>query len=475
MIICVEVIIFNRQPSAGLELNLNVDQLQDPVDFFSALEKLQYDKDEIQRQTGGNITNMNDYKPSANPRCRRPGILGKSVSYEHGYPLAVSENDNTFSSSQEAMQEDNLCPSEFVSQQETANSVIELKGKELAESISKTENRINELLDDLLSERIETLNGDRALSLMQEGLQIKPVDVDKYLPDFSGTGRTDIMDLEKELPKNRKAHFNIPKLMRGLSGKTPVKSKHVAENQVHSLASPTTPKSPFAALSILNKHISQSKPIIDPFTALDIDLSSPARNVSSLEDFNRLSQQLDKGKDLTISDKPKSPTEVEATRTTVTGTVSKNLIEGASPNLLDKSVNVNSSSVRIGIRSTGSHDVVAHHNGESNMTDSARANADTILYTNSANRMAENGRDILQETISYPRPCINLGSHIGVVRMLLLWDMICVIWIIMLRACTRIQLLLCSRMSILMIQQLSILLFPTVCQVNQTPLSRKAF
>lgn len=118
-----------------------------------------------------------------------------------------------------------------------------------------------------------------------------------------------------------------------------------------------------------------------------IGLSS-TRNASSLEDFNRLSQQLDDGKELTISDKLKSRTEIEATRTAVTGTISKHLIVGVTPNLLDKSVNVNSSSASIDIRSSGFNDFVVHHNGDSSKTDSAIANADAHMCTNGANRMA---------------------------------------------------------------------------------------
>ncbi|KAK1362973.1 hypothetical protein POM88_038534 [Heracleum sosnowskyi] len=385
------------QASAGLEFNMDIDQLHDPVDFFSAYGKLQYAKDEIQRHTCGSITKTNDYMPSANPCSLRPEILGKSVSYMHHYESVVSENDDTFSSFQEAIQDDSLCPSKFVSQQETAHSDIDLQGKELAESISKTENRINELLDKLLSESIGNLDADGSPSQLQQGLQRKSVNVVKYLPDCSDTGRTGILDLGKEFSKNRKAQTDISEVMRGLSVKTPVKMKHVAEKPVHTLASPTTPKSPFAALSLLNKHISRSKPIIDPFRALDID-PSLAKNTSSLKEFNRQSQQLDERKELTVSDRLTFPTEVEATRTAVTGTVSKNSIEGVTPNLLDKSVNVNPSRVSVNIRSRGSNDVMVHHNEDNNVTDSARANAATNLCTTGANRMSENVQNMHQDT-----------------------------------------------------------------------------
>lgn len=387
------------QASSGLDLNLDIDQLHDPEDFFSAYGKRQYAKDEIQRHTCGSVTSINDYMPSATSCSRRPGILGKSVSNMPHYSSAVSENDDTFLSFQEAIQDDSLCPSKFVSHQETAHFDMDLHGKELAESISKTENRISELLDKLLSESIGNLDGDGEPSLLQVGLQRKPVNVDKYLPDFSGNRRTGIMDLGKEFPKNKKSETDVSKVMRGLSGKTPVKIKHVAENPVHTLASPTTPKSPFAALSLLNKHISRSKPISDPFRFLDIDLSS-AGNTSSLKEFNQLSQQLDEGKELPLSDGLTFPTEVEATRTSVTGTVSNNSIEGVTPNLLDKSVNVNPSTVSVDIRLRGSNDVVVHHNEDNNMTDSGRANAATNLCITGANRMSEN-------VSSYPRLCIN--------------------------------------------------------------------
>lgn len=223
-------------------------------------------------------------------------------------------------------------------------------------------------MDKLLSESNENLDRDGEPSLKQEGLQ-------------------------RKFPKSQKSQTEIPKLMKGLSGKTPVKIKHVAENPVHTLASPTTPKSPFAALSLLNKHLSRSKPINDPFMALDIDLSS-ARNASLPKEFNQRSH-LDKGKELIISDKLTSPTEVEATRTAATGTVSNNSIEGVTFNLLDKPLNVNLSTVSIDIGSRGSNDVAMHHKGDNNMADSARADADTNLGTNGANSMVENVSSLL--------------------------------------------------------------------------------
>lgn len=197
--------------------------------------------------------------------------------------------------------------------------------------------------------------------------------------------------MQRKFSKNQKSQTDIPKLMRGLSGKTPVKIKHVAENPVHTLPSPTTPKSPFAALSLLNKHLSRSKPINDPFRALDIDLSS-AKYASSPEELNQLSQHLDEGKELIISDKLTSPTEVEAIRIAVSGTVS-NAIEGVTFNLHDKPVNVNLSTVSIDISSRGSNDVGMQHNGDNNMTDSGRANADTNLRTNGL--MVENVSSLL--------------------------------------------------------------------------------
>lgn len=50
----------------------------------------------------------------------------------HHYSSAVSENDDTFLSSQEAIRDDCLSLSKFVSQQETAHFDIDLQGKELA-------------------------------------------------------------------------------------------------------------------------------------------------------------------------------------------------------------------------------------------------------------------------------------------------------------------------------------------------------
>ncbi|KAL6996522.1 hypothetical protein U1Q18_006654 [Sarracenia purpurea var. burkii] len=301
---------FVSHPFVSAEPSLDIDSLQDPEEFFLAHERLENAKKELQKQMGGNMIDLNEHNISKTVRRRRPGILGyhlcsyqqfsdnpsiyygfmipssfllspyrKSVSYQHRYTV-LPEVDNTFTSSQVPLGPDVLSPPNHVSQLETADPSVEFKEKELIGSISKTENGINEILDELF-DNCENLGGDGVLSFLQERLQIKPLDLDKLcLPEFHDVGKHDFMDLGEILPKPRNTLSDIQNLVKGISGKTPVKRKQVAVSPAHSLASPTPPKSPFASVSLLQKHILQSNLLNDPFSVLNL---SPAGNNSSVE------------------------------------------------------------------------------------------------------------------------------------------------------------------------------------------------
>lgn len=272
-------------PSVSLETTLDMDRLQDPDEFFSAFYKNEFAREEIERQTGGNMTGKHENNPPTNQRRRRPSLFGKKASYKHKYSSAIPENDETITASQETSEQEKLSPSNFVSQKHSVESQEGHSG-----SVSNSENAAGGMLDELLLRDIEDLDPDGALSLLQEQLQIKPLDLDKYLHDFSDTGNIDIMDLEEEVPVRRKALSDIQNLVNGLIDKNPVSHKQVTRNESHSLTSSTPPKRPSAASSLFAEGKSLSKPLHFPFSAADLDLS-PAE-IPTHECFNGQSDEL---------------------------------------------------------------------------------------------------------------------------------------------------------------------------------------
>lgn len=152
--------------------------------------------------------------------------------------------------------------------------------------LSATEdNKINNILDGLLHCNPEDLEGDGAMTLLQEKLQIKPIVLDKLsVPDFPDNQMIDLKSLRGNSSKPRKALSNIDNLLKGMNNKTPLKQD--VANPVQQLASPTPPRSPFAPLLSLQMHISRSKPSADPFSAHEIEHSS-ARNYSPTHMINQ--------------------------------------------------------------------------------------------------------------------------------------------------------------------------------------------
>ncbi|CAL5439902.1 unnamed protein product [Camellia sinensis] len=385
------------QSSVIVEPSLDIDHLEDPEEYFLAYERLENAKKIFQRQRGEIVTDLDDYKLSKTERRRRPGILGKSVSYKHRYSV-LPESDNTFVSSQETMGQDILSPRNYISQPETTDTNAELREKESTGSIHKTEKRVNGLLDELLSDNCGNLDGDEMVSFLQERLQIKPLDLDKLcLPEFHDVGKIDFTELGRNLQKPRKTLSDKRDLGKGISGKTPVKHKQVAESAVHSPASPTPPRSPFASLSLLIKRTSKSNMMSNPFSALN---QSPVRNSSSVEHVDEQSDQYNAMKELGVSGELKSLiTEISVVR--VDGAGSQEMITGDSIPPFEKSVNDNSSRLSVGINvmSSGSHGDLKDNDGNWNMDDNdSRLNIDKDVPENGPNEMEED--DSILNTVS---------------------------------------------------------------------------
>ncbi|XP_057968131.1 centromere protein C [Malania oleifera] len=296
----------SSQLNISLEPSLDIDQLQDPEEYFLAHEKLENAKKEIWRQTGNAFVDLNQHKPSMNARRRRPGLLGRSASYRHRYSSVVSDKDENFISSQETFEQDICSPYNCVLPENLTNLNDASQEEELADSTVEAERKVDRLLDELLSNKCEDLDGNVAFTLLQDRLQIKPIDVDRLcLPDLHDTKRSEVMVSRGSLPKRRNVLLDVQNVLKGMSCKTPVMHKQIAESPVHPLASPTPPKSPLASISLLKKRILQQNTSVDPFSALNIDLS-PASNSSPVGSIHNQSNHIDCRKNLSVSEESNS-------------------------------------------------------------------------------------------------------------------------------------------------------------------------
>ncbi|XP_012456714.1 centromere protein C isoform X1 [Gossypium raimondii] len=270
-------------PTVSLEPSIDIDKFKDPEEFFVAFEKAENAKREIEKQTGGVLMDLDQNIQSMAARPRRPGILRRSVKYKHRYSTPISPVESF---------EEEIPSPVCNSQPEKSDQNVELQ-EEL--SVTNAENKVNELLDHLLT---STCDGDEAISLLQEQLQIKPIDLEKIcLPDLQDIRRIDLKASRENLAKPRNSLSDIENLFKGISKRTP---KRKAESSVHLLASPTPPRSPLASISLLKKQKLQSDVLSDPFSADDVR-RSPVRNASGTESNNRESVQVDTEKELSVS------------------------------------------------------------------------------------------------------------------------------------------------------------------------------
>ncbi|KAK6124903.1 hypothetical protein DH2020_041364 [Rehmannia glutinosa] len=292
------------QPSVSLEPTLNIDQLQDPDEFFDAYERMENAKKEIQRHLGGSKDNLSLYKPSNTARHRRPGILGKSYNYKHRYSSVVPENDDMLMSSQEIVDQDIPSAPTDESHEKLAdqdpNSDADLEEVELSVSMKKTENEVSDILEELLSCNDEDLEGHGALNLLQERLKIKPLDLENLgMTELPTVGRTSISTLSESLQKPGKSSLIIDSVLKSLNKKTPTEHERMA-NPVKPVSSPTPPRSPFASIFLLKKRILQPNPLRDPYSPMDVDLSAcPSTSAALPKD--KLPAQVDVPNDLRVS------------------------------------------------------------------------------------------------------------------------------------------------------------------------------
>ncbi|GLU14562.1 hypothetical protein SLE2022_311230 [Rubroshorea leprosula] len=279
----------SSQPTVNLGPKLDLKKLRDPEEFFSAYEKQQNAKRELQKQTGAVLTDWDLNNLSMDERPRRQGTLGRrSAKYTHRTYNGVS--------SQENCEEEIVIPLLPSSQKENLIQNAESEERELAGSVTEAAEMVNQLLDDLLAKNQEELDGDGAVTLLQERLQIKPIDFRKLsLPDLQDIRKIDLKASGENLAKPRNS-------LLGLSSKTPYCQ---AESSVYNVATCPPSKNSMASISFLRKQILQSDPLSDPFS-LDVIDRSQASNASPTQKVNKQSDQVEMEKVLNMSDQLES-------------------------------------------------------------------------------------------------------------------------------------------------------------------------
>ncbi|GAB2269438.1 hypothetical protein Dimus_004356 [Dionaea muscipula] len=277
------------EPLENFKPSLNIDVLEDPEKYFSEIEKLEKAEKEIRRQRGIAMTDLDQNAPPANGRRRRPSLLGKLASYTHRYSTCSIDDENSHIPFQETLIQGVSIPSGDSFPPETADPDVSSQG--LKQTV---EDQVTKVLDDLLSRDDEELHGDKALNLLQERLNIKPIELSKIcLPELH--------DLRKSIPERSGKALQM--LQHQSSRSTFIKSNAAVENCIPraSPTGPTPPENPLASTSLLKRRMSQFNPTKEPLSCFKTD---PSYARSMCEDqIDEQSYKIDEGDEVRNSDR----------------------------------------------------------------------------------------------------------------------------------------------------------------------------
>ncbi|XP_043700511.1 uncharacterized protein LOC122651263 [Telopea speciosissima] len=286
------------QPSLDVNPSLNIDQLEDPEEYFIAHEKLENAEMELRKQRGDALMGSYQYNLTETTRSRRPGLLGKRASYKHHHSSLDSEGDETVVSSQGIFEVGISSPSKYVSDPETTDKlgapderkisgVEHVDATQEEDSIAQMEERIGNHLDELLSADCMDLDKNGVVTFLQERFQFKPINLDKLtLPGLDSIIRNDLEAPVEQLAKPRKALADIHNTIKRAHRKTSDEHRKLLGVSDCPQASPPPQKSPLASLSFLQRRVSHMTSPSEPFLAFGSDIL-PARRSSSVEGIGK--------------------------------------------------------------------------------------------------------------------------------------------------------------------------------------------
>ncbi|KAL8139418.1 hypothetical protein V2J09_005439 [Rumex salicifolius] len=259
----------SSQSTKGLKSFVDIDKFPDPEEFFSAVEKHENAMNELRRQTGKPLMDLDQNVPHMAEKRRRSGLLRKSASYKHRCSMAPSGDAKTFLSSQETLSQD-LCsptPSDHCLQTEPTGQ--ENAGKE----------RPGDIDEELQSSSDKDDESDEIIGMLQK--RFKPVEINKScLPELTSVLQSEFSTVGESLQDSQDKMSDLHSIVSNIAKDSTLVYNNVERRSGHPSTSPRPPKSPHSSLSLLKAHLFQSRQGKDPFSALDMDLSPVGKAVS---------------------------------------------------------------------------------------------------------------------------------------------------------------------------------------------------
>ncbi|KAL0865129.1 hypothetical protein Bca101_044247 [Brassica carinata] len=198
-----------------------------PEEYFAAYESFLIAQREWQKQTGTFVKVTHQYQPPC--LRRRPELPGrKRGTYKHTYTdsflidLKASEKKNHIPFEQ-SLEENAAAHVKTVEQSLEENTAAHVKtaDREVDDSTAATDKNLENILTELLAYSPEELEGDAAVKLLQERLNIKPNYKEMVsfpeIPEFPDVRRMDFKATARNPSKPRTALSNIQNLLKGIN------------------------------------------------------------------------------------------------------------------------------------------------------------------------------------------------------------------------------------------------------------------
>lgn len=265
----------------NVDFDSYIDYIEDPEEYFFALEQLENVDKELKKLRGEVSTDSLWHHQSTTACKRRPGILGKTASYRHHCLDKLDTDDEVFKESREEISDkrtfstltivepSNILHPSMVDQPDTSqmrktNSEL-LDATERHGSVTDKEKKVLDFLDKLLTS-FKDLDEDEGVILLRESLQIKSIDVGKvHLPELHNVHKNDIKALDS------------------------VGMRRELEGCQLSRNSPTLARSPLAAIATLQRCISLKDQLEDPYSMPPVDDAPTSRDSSRSKSQDELS------------------------------------------------------------------------------------------------------------------------------------------------------------------------------------------
>ncbi|CAH8353790.1 unnamed protein product [Eruca vesicaria subsp. sativa] len=229
-----------RSISPQKEPSFDPSKYPKPGEYFAAYESFLVAQREWQKQSGTYVKETYHYQP---PK-RRPELPGKKRgTYKHTYTdsyldaLKASENENHIPSEQSleentvahvktavhSLEENRAAHVKAAEQSLEENTAAPLKtaDREVDASTAYTDKNLENILTELLACSPDELEGDAGIKLLQERLNIKPIDKQMLsfpeIPEFPDVRRMNLKAYGRNPSKPRTALSNIQNLLKGIN------------------------------------------------------------------------------------------------------------------------------------------------------------------------------------------------------------------------------------------------------------------